>query len=199
MRRGAASKGRDTSIALNVPESELASLAPETRALTLALSGPGSATGSAAGIVSSAGSATDRFDQAWWYALLLALLLLCAPTVLHDLFLMEYTGVRFYPLLYSLFSIVISWTLYRRTSATQEPAIPSEWKLTERESDVVSLVLEGLSNKEIGAKLFISANTVKTHLRAAFEKSGCRSRFALMSAVASARGPADESHKNSVI
>ena len=128
----------------------------------------------------------------------LALLVLSAPTVLHDLFLMAVTGLRFYPLLYSIFSIVIAWTLYRRVGASLAPSIPSEWKLTERESEVVSLVLEGLSNKEIGAKLFISSNTVKTHLRAVFEKSGCRSRFALMSAIASTRAPAGNPAENAV-
>ena len=119
----------------------------------------------------------------------LVLVGLGAPTVLHDLFFTEATGLRFYPLLYSVFSIVIAWTLYRRAGTALEPTIPTEWNLTERESEVVSLVLQGLSNKEIATKLFISTNTVKTHLRAAFEKSGCRSRFELMSAVASTRMP----------
>jgi len=119
----------------------------------------------------------------------LALLGLGAPTVLHDLFLVDFTGLRFYPLLYSVFSIVIAWTLYHRAGTPLETTIPPEWNLTERESDVVLLVLQGLSNKEVAAKLFISANTVKTHLRAVFEKSGCRSRFELMSAVAATGVP----------
>jgi DNA-binding CsgD family transcriptional regulator len=129
---------------------------------------------------------------------LLVCLGLGAPTVLHDLFLMDVTGLRFYPLLYSAFSIVIAWTLYRRAGTAIETSVPPEWNLTDRESEVVSLVLQGLSNKEIAAELFISTNTVKTHLRAVFDKSGCRSRFALMSALARVQVPTGNPAENAI-
>ncbi len=48
--------------------------------------------------------------------------------------------------------------------------------LTERELEVVRLVAEGLSNKEIGARLFVSPNTVRVHLRNIFTKLGAQSR-----------------------
>ncbi|MFN3705635.1 MAG: LuxR C-terminal-related transcriptional regulator [Thermoflexales bacterium] len=48
--------------------------------------------------------------------------------------------------------------------------------LTERELEVVRLVAEGLSNKEIGARLFVSPNTVRVHLRNIFAKLGAQSR-----------------------
>ena len=82
--------------------------------------------------------------------------------------------------------------MYRRAGGTTGGAVPPEWSLSEREAEVASLVLLGLSNKEIAAELFISPNTVKTHLRAVFDKSGRRSRFALMSTLAG-RGP-DRGH-----
>ncbi|MGB3828990.1 MAG: response regulator transcription factor, partial [Ornithinimicrobium sp.] len=37
--------------------------------------------------------------------------------------------------------------------------------LTDREVDVLRLVAEGLSNREIGERLFISANTAANHVR----------------------------------
>ncbi|MEM8681171.1 MAG: helix-turn-helix transcriptional regulator [Planctomycetota bacterium] len=103
------------------------------------------------------------------------------PVSVHDLFFAEATGLRFYPLLCCIWIAVATWAVYQ----SQPPrSVPSEWELTERECEVLWLVAEGLSNKEIAARLFISTNTVKTHVRALFDKSGCRSRFALMAALA---------------
>ncbi|MBO6522331.1 MAG: response regulator transcription factor [Balneolaceae bacterium] len=42
--------------------------------------------------------------------------------------------------------------------------------ISERELEVLELVAEGLSNKEIAGKLFVSINTVKTHLSRLYEK-----------------------------
>jgi DNA-binding CsgD family transcriptional regulator/tetratricopeptide (TPR) repeat protein len=49
-------------------------------------------------------------------------------------------------------------------------------KLSPREHEVMQLVTEGLSNREIGKRLFISPVTVKVHLRHAYEKLGVRTR-----------------------
>lgn len=43
-------------------------------------------------------------------------------------------------------------------------------RLSRRELEVLSLVAAGLSNKEIAGKLFVSVNTVKTHLKKVYEK-----------------------------
>ena len=58
-----------------------------------------------------------------------------------------------------------------RASVDLDPAL-----LTRRELDVVVLVARGLNNQEIGAELFISENTVKTHLAHIFGKLGIRDR-----------------------
>jgi DNA-binding NarL/FixJ family response regulator len=48
--------------------------------------------------------------------------------------------------------------------------------LTDRELEVLQLLAQGKSNKEIGAKLFISEFTVKGHLRSIFTKLNVLSR-----------------------
>lgn len=55
----------------------------------------------------------------------------------------------------------------------------SESTLTSRESEITRLIGEGLSNKEIGNRLFISEKTVKTHLTSIFRKTKLRGRYEL--------------------
>ena len=52
--------------------------------------------------------------------------------------------------------------------------------LTKRETEVVSLLSEGLPNKSIGKKLFISEYTVENHLRAIFRKMDVTNRTAVV-------------------
>lgn len=51
--------------------------------------------------------------------------------------------------------------------------------LAERELEIAQLAAEGFSNKEIGGRLFISQNTVKTQLKRIFEKLDINSRILL--------------------
>jgi two-component system, NarL family, response regulator len=61
-------------------------------------------------------------------------------------------------------------------SRLQHPeAIP----LTPREQEVVRLVALGLRNSEVATRLFVSEQTVKSHLNHVFEKLGLRDRVAL--------------------
>jgi DNA-binding NarL/FixJ family response regulator len=48
--------------------------------------------------------------------------------------------------------------------------------LTSREGDVLMLIAQGLSNSDIAAALFLSANTVKTHINRVFSKTGSKTR-----------------------
>jgi DNA-binding NarL/FixJ family response regulator len=51
---------------------------------------------------------------------------------------------------------------------------------TERETQVLQGVFEGLSNKEVGARLNISESSVKAALQQLFQKTGVRTRSQLV-------------------
>ena len=63
------------------------------------------------------------------------------------------------------------------------PAVP----LTRRESDVLDELIQGQSNRQIGRNLFISEDTVKSHVKAILRKLGARDRAHAVSLVLSSR------------
>lgn len=74
------------------------------------------------------------------------------------------------------------------TALVIEPATPSEvaslvvaaYELTRRELDVTELIARGRSTGEIAATLFLSAHTVRDHVKAIFDKVGVTSRGELV-------------------
>ena len=66
----------------------------------------------------------------------------------------------------------------------------NEYSLTQRENDILALLAEGKSNREIAQSLFLSEKTVKAHLAAIFRKLGVTNRTqAAMMAVQMGVGP----------
>ena len=74
----------------------------------------------------------------------------------------------------------------------EEPR-PSRWSamgITDRQADVLRLVAEGISNKEIAARLHLSPRTVEKHIESLLRKTAARSRTQLV-AVAGPESPVD--------
>jgi DNA-binding CsgD family transcriptional regulator len=65
--------------------------------------------------------------------------------------------------------------LHRRNRRRRAPAGRHQ-ELTAQEALIAGLARDGLSNPEIGTRLFISAHTVQYHLRKIFAKLGIASR-----------------------
>lgn len=79
---------------------------------------------------------------------------------------------------------VPSWETFQeivQDQAAPREALPpvdeSIKTLTKRETEILRLVAEGLTNDEIGKKIFISEKTVKTHLTNIFDKLKVNNRF----------------------
>jgi len=67
---------------------------------------------------------------------------------------------------------VLEKIVYRDTSLPFElnQKLVDELGISSREMEVLQLMATGLSNQEIAAQLFVSPNTIKTHLARLFEK-----------------------------
>lgn len=79
----------------------------------------------------------------------------------------------------SLFTPTVTRRLIERYVAAPPPgkATDPPSNLTARETDVLGLIAQGLSNSEIGARLFIGEGTVKTHVARILAKLGVRDRI----------------------
>jgi DNA-binding NarL/FixJ family response regulator len=77
----------------------------------------------------------------------------------------------------ALLSPSITHSVISQFARLPQPAPPKELEeLTSRELEVFQLIARGLSNAEIGERLFISDTTVKTHVTHVFQKLKLRDR-----------------------
>jgi DNA-binding CsgD family transcriptional regulator len=56
----------------------------------------------------------------------------------------------------------------------------SEHKISEREKEIIHLLLKGKSNREIEDELFISVHTVRNHIYKIYQKLGVKNRVELV-------------------
>ncbi|MGZ7032395.1 MAG: response regulator transcription factor [Thermoanaerobaculia bacterium] len=102
-------------------------------------------------------------------------------------FVHEYSSGMFGVLVALIFTAIgiylgLKWTRAKQVVVVKEvpgraggPFILNETSLrdvglTQREHEILGLIAQGMSNREIGEKLFVSENTVKTHSSRLFDK-----------------------------
>jgi DNA-binding CsgD family transcriptional regulator len=101
----------------------------------------------------------------------------------------EYSVEIYGALVAAVFASVGIWLglrLTRPTIVLQEVPVPVEFVrdekqveslgLTPRELEILEFIAQGLSNKEIAERAFVSENTVKTHSSRVFDKLGAQRR-----------------------
>jgi DNA-binding CsgD family transcriptional regulator len=108
-------------------------------------------------------------------------------------FVREYPGEVYGGLVAVIFTAVgayvgLKWTRAKHVVVVREVRVPEggpfvrngealrESGLTPRELEILGLIADGLSSREIGEKLFVSENTVKTHSARVFGKLGVARR-----------------------
>lgn len=96
----------------------------------------------------------------------------------------------YFKLVYLSFAILSAYLYYfisRRYILTYEQAdvasdqILKKYGISDREAEIIDLLIEGLSNQQIAKQLYISPNTVKTHIKNIYAKVGVNNRLQLFS------------------
>ena len=120
-------------------------------------------------------------------------LLVLLKVLEYQYFVRAYPGEVYGGLVAVIFSAVglyfgLRWSRSREVVVIREIRVPEggpfvldagklkELGITRREHEILGLIAEGLSNREIGERLFVSENTVKTHSSRLFEKLGVNRR-----------------------
>jgi DNA-binding CsgD family transcriptional regulator len=78
------------------------------------------------------------------------------------------------------------WAAKTRSELSKIAAPTPVDRLTETERRVTALVVQGQTNREVAAAMFVTENTVQTHVRHIFQKLGVRSRTELAARLLSA-------------
>jgi NarL family two-component system response regulator LiaR len=127
------------------------------------------------------------------YGLLCGVLIVALKLIEYRWLVVEHSLEIYGGLVAALFAGLGIWlglklTRHKETVLVKEVMVPApasfvrdEQKLetlgiTPRELEILELIAQGLSNKEIAARVFVSENTVKTHSSRVFDKLGARRR-----------------------
>jgi two-component system, NarL family, response regulator LiaR len=127
------------------------------------------------------------------YGLAGGVLLVLLKVLEYQYLVRAYPGEIYGGLIAAVFSALgiyfgLQWTRSREVTVIREIRVPEggpfvldtgklkELGITPREHEILGLIAEGLSNREIGERLFVSENTVKTHSSRLFDKLGVNRR-----------------------
>ncbi len=104
-----------------------------------------------------------------------------------DLLFFKESSFKLVYLSFAILSAYLYYFISRRYILTYEQAevvngqVYKKYGISEREGEIIALLIEGLSNQQIAKQLYISPNTVKTHIKNIYTKVGVNNRLQLFS------------------
>jgi len=127
------------------------------------------------------------------YGLAGGLLILALKLIEYRFLVLDHSVEIYGGLIAALFAVLGIWlglklTRQKEVIVEREVLVPadqpfslnrqrvSELGITKRELEILELIAAGLSNREIADRLFVSENTVKTHLSRLFDKLSAKRR-----------------------
>lgn len=113
------------------------------------------------------------------------------PGIITDTFLTSFPTIKFFPLIYIATGYLFLKYFYsaieinNNLSPIQLMEIPykeleNQFSLTSREMEIINFLAGGFTNNKIAEELFISVNTVKSHIRNSYQKLGVTNRIELI-------------------
>ncbi len=105
--------------------------------------------------------------------------------------------IAFFQIGYHFPVLIVLSRFLNRQAVTRPPLSPqvnlakllSGFNISQREAEIIGLILRGLSNKEIGDNLFISLETVKKHVSNIYKKLGVKNRLQMSFLIQNRLGP----------
>lgn len=133
---------------------------------------------------------TDSEEKAFFIKLIF-LFGLFIPGIITDTFLTSFPTPKIFPLIYIATGFLFLRYFYNsintnsNLSAIQLSEIPrnaleNQFGLTSREIEIIKFLAGGFTNNKIAEELFISVNTVKSHIRNSYQKLGVANRIELI-------------------
>ncbi len=135
----------------------------------------------------------SRKEGAANYALLSQIMIAFYPLLLFvpmDLLFFKDIPFKLINLSYMVFTILVyqflvkhyiyQYELDRKKNKTDMDILFRKYDVSKREKEIIELLLKGSSNREIADTLFISPNTVKTHIKNIYRKLGVKNRVQLI-------------------
>mgnify|MGYP000868591837 CR=1 FL=1 len=100
-----------------------------------------------------------------------------------------FSGNTFLPVYLSYGTFLTAIAKHEASPDSSFEGFRTKFEVSSRESDIIREICNGLSNKEISEKLFISLQTVKDHTHRIYIKTNVKSRVQLINLVKKEAGP----------